>query len=128
MITEINHTGENAIPRKSWDGLFYFMGAVALCSIISMATFYWHAGIVKDGLSYIYADKKKFPGLELHEFVAMLFLWLWGLSLFSIFPLIPLSLLYKRKVSWKALLFSIASQASVFCYFKFSSFLDWYID
>ena len=128
MNSAQNLIGEDVINNRNWDILFYILGSITFCFLISTFTFYWHAGIIKDGLSYIYADKKKFPGLQLHETIVNLFCILWIFSFIMVLLLTPFALFRKRKVSWKALLFCIASQVMLFLYFKFSSFLDWYID
>ena len=127
MNPEQNISGEDVNINRSWDTLFYILGSIAICCILSMAAFYWHASITKDGLGYPYALKNTFPGLEFHEGITMLFMVLWAFALFITPFLSPLALLNKRKVSWKAFLFCIASHASVFLYFKFSDFLDWII-
>jgi magnesium-transporting ATPase (P-type) len=127
MKYESNNTSEDALEYRSWNILFYISGTIAFCFFIAVVTFYWHAGNIKDGLGYPYDRDNRFPGLRFHEVIASLLFFAWFLALLITLILTPFSLFRKRKVSWKALLFCIASQASLFVYFKYSTFLDWII-
>ena len=124
MTPEINMASEDSNIYQSWNTLFYILGTIALCLLLSMVTLYWHASIVKDGFSYPYAPKNKFPELQFHEGIVIFLLLPWLLAFLLMFMLSPFALFRKRKVSWRALLFCIFSQVAVFLYFKFSSFLD----
>jgi hypothetical protein len=126
-MPEVNNNSENTIVYHSWNMLFYIVSTITFCFLISMVTFYWHASNIEGGLGYPYDRTNKFTGLRFHEVIAGFLLFAWFLAFFMIFILTPFALLSKRKVSWKALLFCITSQVTLFLYFKFSDFLDWII-
>ena len=114
MEHEVNNKSENAIVDRSWNVSFYIISTITLCFLISMVTFYLHASNIEGGLGYPYDRTNKFPGLQFHEVIAELLLLTWFLAFLTMFILAPFALFRKRKVSWKALFFCIASQVTLF--------------
>lgn len=127
MNPEANNISENIIVDRGYNKLFYISSAITFCFLISVITFYWHAGFIEGGLGYPYDNNNKFPGLQFHSAIAGFLAFTWFLAFFAMLFIVPAALYKKRKVSWKALLFWIASQVTLFLYFKYSDFLGWII-
>jgi hypothetical protein len=105
------------------------LGIIPYGVIISLLTFYFHAGSILGRLpTYSNPDPKELPVYDTYYQVIETTGEVWFYSLFVWLILVPVYLIVSRKnISWKPVLFSIIGQVAGVILFL-SEITNWYMD
>ncbi len=114
---------------KSWKILFYILGLIPLGFIISLLSFYFHAGRILGNLPrYNQPDPKELeiyseysPYIDLSGEV-----WIYSLLMWIISTILYL-ILKRRQISWTPVIVSTFGQACAIVLFL-SGIMEWYAD